>query len=108
MWLRFLRFFYGYVQFTSEGGFPERFLSEAADNGLQITDTRRQGERFLASCPAAQYRLLRPIAKRACMRLKITRKRGMYFRLFGIVHTKNRQDFSCLFLILIKTAPGKR
>ena len=82
MWLRFLRFFYGYVQFSSEGGFPERFLSEAADNGLQITDTRRQGERFFASCPAAQYRLLRPIAKRACMRLKITRKRGMYFRLF--------------------------
>lgn len=82
MWLKLLRFFYGYVQFTAVGGFPERFLSEAADQGLQITDSCRQGERFFASCPASQYRLLRPIAKRACMRLKITKKRGMYFRLF--------------------------
>lgn len=82
MWLKLLRFFYGYVSFTATGGFPERFLSEAAALGLQITDSCRRGERFFAACPAAQYRLLRPIAKRACMRLKITQKRGVYFRLF--------------------------
>lgn len=82
MWLKLLRFLYGYVQFTAVGGFPERLLSEAADLGLQITNSHRQGERFFASCPAAQYRYLRPLAKRACMRLQITRKRGAYFRVF--------------------------
>ncbi len=82
MWLRLLRFLYGYVRFTAEGGFPEQFLSEAAAAGLQITDTVRQGERFFASCPAGQYRLLRPLAKRACLRLKITRKYGAYFHVF--------------------------
>lgn len=82
MWLTFLRFLYGYVYFTAEGGFPERFLSEATAYGLQITDTVRQGERFFAACPAAQYRLLRPLAKAACMRLKIIKKYGIYFHLF--------------------------
>ncbi len=82
MWLKWLRFFYGYVQFAAQGGFPERFLSEASAAGLQITDTTRCGERFFAYCPAKQYRLLRPLAKRACLRLKVTKKYGMYFKLF--------------------------
>ncbi len=82
MWLTLLRFFYGYVRFTAEGGFPEQFLSEASKGGLQLTDTSREGERFFASCPAGQYRLLRPLAKRACMRLKIVRKYGIYFKAF--------------------------
>jgi len=82
MWMKLLRFFSGYVRFSAEGGFPERFLSDAAANGLQITDAVRQGERFSAACPAGHYRRLRPLAKRACMRLKLTRKTGLYFHLF--------------------------
>ncbi len=82
MWLKLLRFFCGYVRFTAEGGFPERFLSEATAAGLQLTDTVRQGERFAAACPAGQYRRLRPLARRACMRLRVTHKSGLYFRLF--------------------------
>ncbi len=77
-----LDFLKGYVRFYGEGGFPERLLSEASANGLHITDAKRQGETFFATCPAAEYGRLRPLAKRACIRLRIYRKHGLYFRLF--------------------------
>lgn len=81
-WLRHWRFLVGYVRFCAEGGFPADFLSEATAHGIRLSDTERKGERFYAYCPAKQYRLLRPIAKRACMRLRVVRKSGLYFRLF--------------------------
>lgn len=77
-----LRFLKGYVWFKGEGGFPEKLLSEAAAAGLSVTDSKRQGETLFAACPAGQYKRLRPLAKRACMRLRIYRKQGLYFRLF--------------------------
>ncbi len=80
--MRVLDFVKGYVWFFGEGGFPEKLLSEAAANALHITHTQRQGETLFAACPAGEYRQLRPLAKRACMRLRIYRKRGLYFRLF--------------------------
>lgn len=82
MFVKLLRFFSGYVRFAAEGGFPERFLSDAAAMGLQITDTVRKGECFSAACPAGEYRRLRPLAKRAALRLRIIQKHGVYFRLF--------------------------
>lgn len=80
--LGLLRFLKGYVWFTGEGGFPEKLLTDAAALGLTVTDTHRQGETLYAACPAGEYRRLRPLAKRACIRLRIRRKRGLYFRLF--------------------------
>lgn len=77
-----LDFFKGYVRFYGEGGFPERFLTESSARGLHVTDTKRQGETFFATIPAAEYARLRPLAKRACIRLRIYRKYGLYFRLF--------------------------
>ncbi len=80
--MRVLDFIRGCVWFQGEGGFPEKLLSEAAIRGLSVTDARKQGETLFAACPAGQYKQLRPLAKRACMRLRIYRKRGLYFRLF--------------------------
>ncbi len=81
-WLRLWRFFTGYVWFSGEGGFPERLLTEAARLHIPLSDSRRQGETFFAGCPARDYRRLRPLARRACIRLKIRHKSGLYFRLF--------------------------
>ncbi len=77
-----LRFFSGYVWFKGEGGFPERLMSEAAELGLTVCDSYIENAVFYAACPAAQYRRLRPLSKRACIRLRIYRKQGMYFKLF--------------------------
>ncbi len=81
-----VRYFGGYVWFSAEGGFPARLLSDAAALGLQITHAKREGEMLYAACPAAHYRYLRPIARKACMRLRIYRKRGIYFTLFPYRH----------------------
>lgn len=81
-WLRLWRFFVGYVRFCGEGGFPADFLSDATACGIRVSDTKRVGERFYGYCPARQYRALRPVAKRACMRLRVVKKSGLYFRLF--------------------------
>lgn len=75
-------FFRNYVWFYGEGGFPERLLSEAAALGLCITHSRKEGETLFAACPARHYKHLRPLARRACMRLRLLKKRGPYFRLF--------------------------
>ena len=74
--------FGNYVWFSGVGGFPATLLSDAAARGLHLFNTRVEGETLYACCPAAQYKYLRPLARRACMRLRITRKRGPYFRLF--------------------------
>ncbi len=82
LWLRLWRFLVGYVWFSAEGGFPERLLSDAAVAGIPLSDSRRRGELLIACCPARDYRRLRPLARRACMRMRIQRKSGLYFRLF--------------------------
>lgn len=82
VWQRLLRWCRGYVRFRGEGGFPETFLSLAAANGLEVTDTKRQGETLYGWCPANQYKTLRAPAKTACMRLRIEKKAGLYFRLY--------------------------
>lgn len=82
VWQRLLRWCKGYVRFRGEGGFPETFLSLAAANGLEVTDTKLQGETLYGWCPANQYKALRSPAKTACMRLRIHKKVGLYFRVF--------------------------
>lgn len=72
----------GYVRFDGEGGFPARLLTEAAAAGLHIRDAVLQGETLQAVCPAAEYARLRPLARRACVRIRIRRKYGLYFHLF--------------------------
>lgn len=81
-WLRIWRWLVGYVWFSGEGGFPERLISDAAAAGISLSDSRRRQETLIACCPARDYRRLRPLARRACMRLRVRRKSGLYFRLF--------------------------
>lgn len=81
-WMRLWRFAVGYVWFQAEGGFPEKFVSDAAAAGISLSESRREGELLFACCAAKDYRRLRPLARRACMRLRLVRKSGLYFRLF--------------------------
>lgn len=81
-WLRLWRFAVGYVWFRAEGGFPEKLVNDAAAAGISLSESRREGEYLFACCAAKDYRRLRPLARRACMRLRLVRKSGLYFRLF--------------------------
>ena len=79
LWL--LRFLRGTVRFRAAGGFPERLLNLAARAKLPLWDIERTELGLEAACLARQYRRLRPLAKKAGMRLKLAAKRGAPFTL---------------------------
>lgn len=77
MVLEFLRFVRGYVAFTVSGRFPERFINITARNGVHIWNVERRGELFAADMYMSDYLRVRALARRAEVRLKITRRAGL-------------------------------
>lgn len=76
-----MQWWLGAVRFEAFGGYPERFLSEAAEREIAVWDTARQGVSLIGHCCAAEYRRLRPVAKKSGVRLRVTRRRGLPFLL---------------------------
>lgn len=74
-----MRWFPGWVRVETEGGYPERFLNAVNRAGLAVWGVRRYGETMRFSCLAGDYRTLRPMARRACLRMKMRRKHGLPF-----------------------------
>ncbi len=74
-----LRWFPGWVRVELEGGYPARMLNEMTAAGLLLWNVRLRGEGLRLSCPAREYRQLRPLARRACMRMRLQRKHGLPF-----------------------------
>lgn len=79
MLLKVLRFIKGYVRFTANGKFPERFLNSAAVNKLNLWDAYPSDGGITGAMSASDYKRARYIAKRSGVRLKITKKRGFPF-----------------------------
>lgn len=71
----------GWVRFSCEGGFPERFLNEAAESGVDLWNVTRDGIVLYGSCVAKQYRTLRHAARAASVRMRVRERHGLYFRL---------------------------
>ena len=74
-------FLAGHVRFEAQGGSPERLLSLAAERGIPLWNTSRQGVSLFAHCPAVCYRELRPLVHRCGMRMRIQRRYGLPFLL---------------------------
>lgn len=79
--VRLLRWLFGWVTFEAEGGFPERLLNLAARGGIPLWNTGRQGITLTACCFARKYRRLRPLARRAGVRLRVRQRHGIPFTL---------------------------
>lgn len=77
--IRLLRWLRGWVRFEAEGGFPERMLNLCARQKLQLWDTLRQGIALNACCFARDYRKLRPLAKKAGLRMHVRERHGVPF-----------------------------
>lgn len=75
MLLEFIRFFRGSVRFTINGKFPERFLNITAGRGVRLWNVRR-GADFSACMYMADYRRIRPLARGAGVRLRVTQRFG--------------------------------
>lgn len=79
MLLGLIRFFRGYVRFKVIGKFPERFINLAMKNGIGVFDARSSSEELYASVVVSDYRYIRPVARRAGVKLRITKRYGLPF-----------------------------
>lgn len=77
--IKFLRFFFGYVQFTAYGGFPERFLNLCARNNIPLWSVSCTNGVLTAKTLARRYKKLRPIARKSGVRIKAGDRAGLPF-----------------------------
>ncbi len=75
------RWFPGWVRVETEGGYPERLLNGITARNMQVWGVQRRGETTRFCCFARDYRRMRPLARRACVRMRVERKYGLPFRL---------------------------
>ena len=69
------------VLIECEGGFPERFLNEAAQREVMLWDVSRHGISLFCCCKAADYRTLRFAARAASVRMRVRERQGLPFLL---------------------------
>lgn len=79
MLLKLLRYVRGSVGFCARGKFPERFLNLTAREGVALWNAVPVEGGLTACMSAADYRRIRPIARRAGVTARITRKKGLPF-----------------------------
>ncbi len=77
--LRFIRFVLGFVSFTAEGGFPERFINLCRLRGIQLWELKCRNGVITACTDRNGYLNIRPVAKKSGMRVRIKKKHGLPF-----------------------------
>lgn len=77
--VKLMRWIKGYVSFVVSGAFAERFLNLVSRAGIGIWDISRKEENLYACTVARDYKKLRPFARRASVRLRITGRYGLPF-----------------------------
>ncbi len=77
-----LRWVIGSVEFTAEGGFPERFLSLMGNSGISTQSMSPTPLGLRASVRPGLYHKLRPIARKSGMRMRICGRRGLPFLIY--------------------------
>lgn len=76
---RLMRWFPGWVRVEAEGGYPERLLNAVTAARIAVWGVHRRGESVRFSCLAGDYRALRPMARKACVRMRMRHKHGLPF-----------------------------
>lgn len=70
---------FGYVQFTAENGFPERFINLCTANNIPLWDIHKNGETIIARTSVSGYMHLRKSARQSSMKTRIIKKAGLPF-----------------------------
>lgn len=76
MLILLLRFIRGFVCFEISGKYPERFINITARNSVRLWDVKRGSQSFTACMYMSDYIRIRPLARRAGVRLRIKSKKG--------------------------------
>ena len=77
--LKSFRYITGYVKFSGKGVFPERFLNLCANNNILVWSPKVKYGELSGYMHINDYKRIRKIAKKSCMRLKIEKRRGVPF-----------------------------
>ena len=101
MLLKLIRFFRGYVAFTINGCFPERFVNLAMKNGVGLFNVLPDNGTLTASMYISEYRHIREIARRSSVRLKIKSRHGIPFLIHKFRHRSGLAAGAVLFIILL-------
>lgn len=75
-----IRYIRGYVRFAVRGRYVERFLNLLARERIVIWDARRRDDSLSACVAAARYPSMRPLARKAGVRLRLLEKQGLPFQ----------------------------
>ena len=76
---RIMRWFPGWVRVEAEGGYPERLLNAMTLSQIAIWHIHRRDASIRFSCLAGDYRAIRPMARKACVRMRLRQKHGLPF-----------------------------
>lgn len=76
------------VRFTARNGSPEALLTDSAGQGLHLYGISSLPGGFCAHCAAWQYRRLAALARHRRVRLRVEKRKGLYFLLRPLLRRK--------------------
>lgn len=76
------------VRFTARNGSPEALLTDAAAQGIHLYGISARPGGFCAHCAAWQYRRLAAFARHRRVRLRVEKRKGLYFLLRPLLRRK--------------------
>lgn len=79
MLLRLIRWIKGYVDFSANGKFPERFINLTTRNGINVWNLRPVERGLTASMQLYDYRNIRVIASKSKLKMRVTGRHGLPF-----------------------------
>ena len=79
MFILLLRYICGYLSIKIYGDYPERFINICAANGISLWNIRRRGDCIYANIDVRNYKEIRVLKRKSRVKLKIVRKKGLYF-----------------------------
>ncbi len=80
--LKILNKIFGFVEFDIIGGIARNFLNDCVKNEVPLQKLHVNDLGYTAGVPLRYYKKLHKIARRSRCRLRVRKKRGLYFALF--------------------------
>jgi len=96
-----LRWFFGWVRVEAEGGYSARLLNAMTAQGLSVWGIKQRQESLRFSCFARDYRRLRPLARCACVRMRLRRKSGLPFWVFRYRHRRGLLVGTAVYVLVL-------
>lgn len=97
--IKLIRLFFGYVIFTGEGGFYERFINLAARNNINIWDMSVIDGKIKGFTTVKGYKMLRHTAKKSGVKIRVSKRRGLPFFIHAHRHRSGLAAGAAIFFI---------